>query len=53
MQRLPKAVDTLKTKEVLPESTQLRQSKYIYNRVEQDYRFPGAIDQPRDGVSLI
>lgn len=35
----PKAIDTLKIEQVLPQTTQLRQNKYLNNRVEQDHRF--------------
>jgi transposase-like protein len=45
----PKAADTLKTKEVLPESTQLRQNKYLNNWVEQDHRFIKRLTKPGMG----
>ena len=34
----PKAVDTLKTLEHLPAGCELRQVKYLNNRIEQDHR---------------
>lgn len=48
----PPAIDELKADEQLPETTQLRQVKYLNNVVEQDHRNIQAIDQSRDGVSL-
>jgi len=45
----PKAADTLKTKEVLPESIQLRQNKYLNNLVEQDHRFIKRLTKPGMG----
>jgi len=35
----PAAVEDLKADEQLPETTQLRQVKYLNNQVEQDHRF--------------
>jgi transposase-like protein len=35
----PKATDTLKAEDTLPETTELRQNKYLNNIVEQDHRF--------------
>ena len=35
----PPAVEQLKADEQLPETTQLRQVKYLNNRVEQEHRF--------------
>lgn len=35
----PPAVDAIKAKEQLPETTQLRLVLYLNNRVEQDHRF--------------
>ncbi len=35
----PKATDTLKADDTLPETTELRQNKYLNNIVEQDHRF--------------
>lgn len=34
----PPAVEDLKANEQLPETTELRQVKYLNNRVEQDHR---------------
>jgi len=34
----PKAVETLKSDETLPEATELRQKKYLNNIIEQDHR---------------
>ncbi len=35
----PPAIDELKADEQLPETTELRQVKYLNNQVEQDHRF--------------
>jgi transposase, IS6 family len=35
----PPAIEALQAEEVLPESTQLRQVKYLNNLIEQDHRF--------------
>jgi len=35
----PKAIDELKAEKELPEPVELRQNKYLNNRVEQDHRF--------------
>ena len=35
----PKAVEELKKEKVLPQSTKLRQNKYLNNMIEQDHRF--------------
>ena len=35
----PKAIDEMKAEEELPLSVELRQNKYLNNRVEQDHRF--------------
>ncbi len=35
----PKAEETLKAEDLLPETTELRQNKYLNNIVEQDHRF--------------
>lgn len=35
----PKAIDELKAKEELSQQVELRQNKYLNNRVEQDHRF--------------
>ena len=34
----PKAIDTLRADKTLPETTQLRQKKYLNNIVKQDHR---------------
>ncbi len=49
----PKAVNELKEKEELSEQVELRQNKYLNNRVEQDHQFPCATDQARDGIPLV
>lgn len=49
----PPAVDDLKADEQLSKTTELRQVKYLNNRVEQDHRFPCAIDQTRNGLWLV
>lgn len=38
-QRLPKAIDELKEQEELSQGVELRQNKYLNNRIEQDHRF--------------
>lgn len=45
----PPAVDDLKADEQLPETTELRQVKYLNNRVEQDYRFIKRLTKPGMG----
>ena len=45
----PKAVDELKAKEGLPGSLELRQNKYLNNRVEQDHRFIKRLTKPGMG----
>ncbi len=45
----PPAVDGLKADEQLPETTQLRQVKYLNNRVEQDHRFIKRLTKPGMG----
>ena len=45
----PTAVDDLKANEELPETTELRQSKYLNNRVEQDHRFIKRLTKPGMG----
>ena len=45
----PKAVDELKAEEGLPESLELRQNKYLNNRVEQDHRFIKRLTKPGMG----
>lgn len=49
----PEAMDELKEKEELSKQVELRQNKYFNNRVEQDHRFPCAIDKTRNGISLV
>ena len=49
----PAAVDDLKAEEQLPETTELRQVKYLNNRVEQDHRFLCAIDKTGDGIWFV
>lgn len=46
MQRLPKAIDDLKAEEILPETLELRQVKYLNNMVEQDHRFIKRLVKP-------
>lgn len=45
----PPAVDDLKADEQLPETTELRQVKYLNNRVEQDHRFIKRLTKPGMG----
>jgi transposase-like protein len=45
----PPAVDDLKGEEQLPETTELRQVKYLNNRVEQDHRFIKRLTKPGMG----
>ncbi len=45
----PKAVDELKAEEGLPESLELRQNKYLNNRVEQDHRLIKRLTKPGMG----
>ena len=45
----PPAVDGLKTDEQLPETTELRQVKYLNNQVEQDHRFIKRLIKPGMG----
>lgn len=47
----PKAIDELKEKEELPESVELRQNKYLNNRVEQDHRFIKRLIKPGMGFA--
>jgi transposase-like protein len=47
----PPAVDDLKADEQLPESTQLRQVKYLNNQVEQDHRFIKRLTKPGMGFA--
>lgn len=45
----PAAVDDLKADEQLPKTTELRQVKYLNNRVEQDHRFIKRLTKPGMG----
>ena len=45
----PKAVEVLKTEEVLPQECELRQCKYLNNIVEQDHRFIKSLVKPGMG----
>jgi len=45
----PKAVETLKEQKELSKTTQLRQNKYLNNRVEQDHRFIKRLTKPGMG----
>ena len=45
----PPAVDDLKADEQLPKTTELRQVKYLNNRVEQDHRFIKRLTKPGMG----
>jgi len=45
----PAAVDELKAEEQLTTTTELRQVKYLNNRVEQDHRFIKRLTKPGMG----
>jgi transposase-like protein len=45
----PKAIDEVKAEEELPLSVELRQNKYLNNRVEQDHRFIKRLTRPGMG----
>lgn len=45
----PPAIDDLKADEQLPKTTELRQVKYLNNRVEQDHRFIKRLTKPGMG----
>lgn len=45
----PKAIDELKEKEELLELVELRQNKYLNNRIEQDHRFIKRLTKPGMG----
>lgn len=47
----PPAVEQLKADEQLPKTTELRQMKYLNNRVEQDHRFIKRLSKPGLGFS--
>lgn len=46
----PKAIDKLKEKKELSEPVELRQNKYLNNRIEQDHRFIKWLVKPEMGV---
>jgi len=45
----PKAIDEMKAEEELPETVELRQNKYLNNRIEQDHRFIKRLTKPGMG----
>lgn len=45
----PKAIDELKAEEMIPETCELRQNKYLNNIVEQDHRFIKRLVNPGMG----
>ncbi len=45
----PKAIDQMKAKEELSERVELRQNKYLNNRIEQDHRFIKRLTKPGMG----
>lgn len=45
----PNAIDSLKADETLPETTELRQNKYLNNRIEPDHRFIKRLVNPGIG----
>jgi transposase-like protein len=45
----PKAIDEMKAEEELAKSVELRQNKYLNNRVEQDHRFIKRLTKPGMG----
>ena len=45
----PKATDTLTADETLPHTVELRQNKYLNNRIEQDHRFIKRLVNPGMG----
>jgi transposase-like protein len=45
----PRATDELKAEQELPKSVQLRQNKYLNNRIEQDHRFIKRLTKPGMG----
>jgi len=47
----PPAIDALKADENLPETTELRQVKYLNNRVEQEHRFIKRLTKPGMGFA--
>jgi transposase-like protein len=46
----PKAIDELKEKKELSEAVELRQNKYLNNRIEQDHRFIKRLVKPGMGL---
>jgi transposase-like protein len=48
-ERLPSAIDELKTQNAIDKSCQLRQNKYLNNIVEQDHRFIKKLVNPSLG----
>ena len=47
----PRVIDQLQADEQLPETTQLRQVKYLNNQVEQDHRFIKRLVKPGGGFA--
>jgi transposase-like protein len=45
----PRATDELKAEQELPKSVELRQNKYLNNRIEQDHRFIKRLTKPGMG----
>ncbi|MBA2680778.1 MAG: DDE-type integrase/transposase/recombinase, partial [Ktedonobacteraceae bacterium] len=45
----PKAIADLKVAGILPETVELRQVKYLNNRIEQDHRFVKRLTKPGMG----
>jgi len=45
----PRAIDELKAEQELPKSVELRQNKYLNNRIEQDHRFIKRLTLPGMG----
>ncbi len=49
----PKAINELKEKEELSEAVELRQNKYLNNRIEQDHRFIKWLVKPGRGFKSL
>ena len=49
----PKAFKELKAERGMPDSCELRQSKYLNNLIEQDHRAHQTVGQARDGLLFI
>ena len=49
----PKAMDEVKAEKELPLSVELRQNKYLNNRIEQDHRFIKRLTLAKNGISLV